>query len=82
MMGANGFIYCQGRMRLEGAKEGNDYLRALVVRTVGRVRPLVRAPPRWVRTRGKRHGRVGPGKDSRCGRVGPGADSSCGHGCG
>jgi hypothetical protein len=68
---------------------GNDCGRALVARRVARMRPLVKARPRWARTRAKGRGQVGPGRglvgtstDSRRGRMGPGADSSCVRKCG
>jgi hypothetical protein len=42
---------------------GNDYGRALVACAVGRVRPLVKARPRWAQMRANGRGRVGPGAD-------------------
>jgi hypothetical protein len=59
-------------MRLQGALAGNDYGRALV----GRVHRLIKARPRWARTRANGRGLVGTGADSMRGHVGPGVDSS------
>ena len=55
-------------MQLEGVPVRNDYKRALVTCTVGRVHLLVRVRLHWVQMCGKKHRQVGPGTDFLHGR--------------